>query len=87
MEDDPDAFRNAAGSVPRREAQLFNEMYTNVLTSLNDVFNGKPDELLDAVGLMFSLQVQAKKLFDLPTAPGARTVVGPAFQSPGVVLD
>lgn len=87
MEDDPDAYRNAVGSLARRESELFNEMYTNVLSSLNDVFNGKPDTLMNAVGLMFSLQVQAKKLFDLPTAPGAGTVVGPAFQSPGVVLD
>lgn len=86
MEDDPDAYRNVAGSLARRESELFNEMYTNVLTSLNEVFNGKADKLLDAVGLMFSLQVQAKKLFDLPTDPGAATVVGPAFQSPGVVF-
>jgi hypothetical protein len=87
MEDDPDAYRNAPDSLARRESELFNEMYTKVLTSLNDVFNGKPDTLPDAVGLMFSLQVQAKKLFDLPTSPGAATVVGPAFQSPSVVLD
>jgi hypothetical protein len=86
MEDDPDAYRNVAGSAGRRQSELFNEMYTNVLTSLNEVFNGKADQLLDAVGLMFSLQVQAGKLLDLPTAPGAATVIGPAFQSPGVVL-
>ena len=87
MEDDPDAYRNVAGSAGRRQSELFNEMYTNVLSSLNDVFNGATDRLLDAVGLMFSLQVQASKLFDLPTAPGAATVIGPAFQSPGVVLE
>lgn len=86
MEDDPDAYRFAAGSGERRQAELFNEMYTNVLTSLHEVFNGEPDKLMDAVGLMFSLQVQAKKLFDMPTSPGAATVIGPAFQSPGIVL-
>jgi hypothetical protein len=87
MEDDPDAYRFTPGSVARRESELSNEMYTNVLSSLHRVFNGHPDGLSGAVGLMFSLQVQAKKLFDLPTSPGASTVVGPAFQSPGVVLD
>jgi hypothetical protein len=86
MVDDPDAYRLAAESVARRESELFNEMYTNLLTSLNLVFDGHPEELSDAVALMFSLQVQAKKLFDHPTSPGAGTVVGPAFQSPGVVL-
>jgi hypothetical protein len=86
MVDDPDAYQFAVGSVARREAELSNEMYTNLLTSLNLVFNGHPEGLSDTVGLMFSLEVQAKKLFDLPSAPGASTVVGPAFQSPGVVL-
>lgn len=87
MEDDPDAYRFTAGSVPRRESELCNEMYTNLLTTLGQVFNGRPEGLSDAVGLMFSLQVQAKKLLDLPTAPNAATVAGPAFQSPGVVLE
>jgi hypothetical protein len=86
MVDDPDAYRLAVGSMTRREAELANEMYTNLLTNLNLVFNGHPEGLSDAVGLMFSLQVQAKKLFDLPSSQGAATVAGPAFQSPGVVL-
>jgi hypothetical protein len=86
MADDPDAFRLPVESVGRRESELFNEMYTNLLTTLNQVFNGRPDGLADAVGLMYSLQVQAKKLLGMPTAPGAPTTVGPPFQSPGVVL-
>jgi hypothetical protein len=87
MQDDPDAYRLAAGSAARRESELSNEMYTNLLTSLNLVFNGHPEGLSDAMGLMFSLRVQAKKLLEMPTSPGAKTVVGPAFQSPGVVLE
>jgi hypothetical protein len=86
MVDDPDTFSLPADSVARRESALCDESFTKLLTSLNRVFNGNPGELGDAIGLMYAVQVQAKKLLNLPTAPGASTVVGPAFQSPGVVL-
>ncbi|MFI9561071.1 ferritin-like protein [Nonomuraea endophytica] len=86
MTDDPDTYRLAAGTVPRRESMLCDEMYTKVLVSLQRVFDGHPGELTDAMALMYSLQIQARRLFELPVTPDAAVVVGPAFQSPGVVL-
>ncbi|MFF9785285.1 MULTISPECIES: ferritin-like domain-containing protein [Streptomyces] len=84
--DDPDSYRLPADSVGRRESLRCDTSYTNLLKGLNRVFNGHPEELDDAVGLMFQVQVEAKKLLAIPSADGARTVLGPAFQSPGVNL-
>ncbi|MEV6424322.1 ferritin-like protein [Streptomyces sp. NPDC051662] len=84
--DDPDTYRLPADSLGRRESLRCDASYTNLLTGLNRVFNGHPEELDDAVGLMFQVQVEAKKLLAIPSAEGAKTVLGPAFQSPGVSL-
>ncbi|MER6993996.1 ferritin-like protein [Saccharopolyspora hirsuta] len=84
MVDDPDTYRLPANSAARRDSQLCDESYTNMMTGLSRVFNGHPDELDDAVGLMYQLQVQARKLLTTPSGPGEQTVLGPAFQSPGV---
>ncbi|MCA1185124.1 MULTISPECIES: ferritin-like domain-containing protein [unclassified Saccharopolyspora] len=81
--DDADTYRLPADSPGRRESVACDESYTNMLTALHRVFNGHPDELDDSVGLMYQLQVQAKKLHDMPSGDGV-TVLGPAFQSPGV---
>ncbi|MBC9726300.1 ferritin-like domain-containing protein [Streptomyces sp. TRM68367] len=83
MADDPDTYKLPAGSVARRDCEQCDESYTRVLTSLNRVFNGHPDEMDDAVGLMYQMQVQAKKLFGIKS-PDGDGVVGPSFQSPGV---
>ncbi|GIG90339.1 ferritin-like domain-containing protein [Plantactinospora endophytica] len=80
--DDADSYRLADGSVGRRESLRCDESYTNMLTSLHRVFNGHPEEMDNAVALMGQLQIQAKRLFDIPSADGASTVLGPAFQSP-----
>jgi hypothetical protein len=82
--DDADTYRLPAGSAARRDSQQCDESYTNLLTSLNRVFNGHPSELDDAVGLMNQVQVQAKKLYDVPAPGDEHKVLGPAFQSPGV---
>ncbi|WP_447040850.1 ferritin-like domain-containing protein [Streptomyces sp. DSM 118878] len=86
MVDDPDTYRLPADSLGRRESLRCDVSYTNLLKSLNRVFNGHPKELDDAVGLMFQVQIEAKKLLAIPSAEGAKTVLGPAFQSPGVSL-
>jgi hypothetical protein len=84
MADDPDTYKLPAGSVARRDSEQCDESYTRALTSLNRVFNGHPEEMDDAVGLMYQMQVQAKKLLGTKVPDGGGTVVGPSFQSPGV---
>ncbi|MFF6888415.1 ferritin-like protein [Streptomyces sp. NPDC012421] len=82
--DDPDTYSLPAGSVARRDSEQCDESYTRALTSLNRVFNGHPEEMDDAVGLMYQMQVQAKKLLGIAVPGGGGTVVGASFQSPGV---
>ncbi|MFF0696037.1 ferritin-like domain-containing protein [Streptomyces tendae] len=82
--DDPDTYELPSGSVARRDSEQCDESYTRALTSLNRVFNGHPEEMDDAVGLMYQMQVQAKKLLGIKVPDGGDTVVGPSFQSPGV---
>lgn len=82
--DDADTFRLPANSPERRESARCDESYTNLLKGLHRVFNGHPEELDNTVGLMFQVQVQAKKLMTMPSSEGAKTVLGAAFQSPGM---
>ena len=80
--DDPDSYNLPDGSLGRRESLKCDESYTNMLAGLNRVFNGNPDQMDDAVALMGQLQIQARRLYEIPSAEGASTVLGPAFQSP-----
>ncbi|MBP2471883.1 hypothetical protein JOF53_000755 [Crossiella equi] len=84
MADDPDSYRLPAGSLVRRESLLCDEFHTNMLTALDRVVNGHPEELFDAVALMFAVEVQAKKLLAMPHPGEPGRVAGPAFQSPGI---
>jgi hypothetical protein len=80
MTDDPDTTSLPEDSPARLAAQVCDEAYADLLRALNEVFNGQPEKLDDAVGLMFSVQVQAKKLLASTSLPGSPTVVGPSFQ-------
>jgi hypothetical protein len=51
---------------------------------MNRAFNGHPEEFTESRGLMYALQVEAKKLLTMPNREGADTVAGPAFMSPGL---
>jgi len=65
------------GSAARRAFDTFNYTYTNLLGTLHLVFNGQPDRLDAAIGLMFSLKQQAK---DMMSGIGTNgTNVGPSF--------
>lgn len=82
--DDADTYRLPADSAARRDSLMCDESYTGLLTALHRVFNGHPDELDDSVGLMYQLQVQAKKLLQTPAPDGSGKVLGASFQSPGI---
>jgi hypothetical protein len=83
MADDPDTQTLPPGSLARNQSVEFNEIYGDLLRSLHGVFNGQPDRLNKAVGLMFSLSIQAQKLMELPLDPGSPLTAGTAFQYPG----
>ncbi|MDX6718246.1 MAG: hypothetical protein QOJ63_500 [Solirubrobacteraceae bacterium] len=59
MADDPDTASLPAGSRVRGVAEQCDRTYGDLLRSLHATFNGNPSALGQAMGLMFSLEVQA----------------------------
>ena len=69
------------GSRAYYEAKAFHQVYRNLLRKLQETFNGKPEKIRDAIALMESLLVHAKRVaaFPLdPDNPNSKTV-GPVF--------
>jgi rubrerythrin len=65
-------------SIQRVESDVFNEIYSNLLRALHATFNGHPDYLDTAIGLMFDLKLQALKLMSIPI--GADTNAAPCYE-------
>jgi hypothetical protein len=70
----------ATDSQARTRITQFAYNYSNMLNALHDVFNGNPDKLDAAIGLMYDLRTLAAALMQTPdpTAPGFN--VGPSFE-------
>ncbi|WP_281886346.1 ferritin-like protein [Paenibacillus sp. YYML68] len=73
---------SAASYAPNSKAQYandtFNYTYTSLLRSLHATFNGQPDRLKTAIGLMESLKLQALDLMDIDLGNGKHA--GPSFE-------
>jgi hypothetical protein len=67
-----------AGSRARVLCSTFNYSYTNVLRVLDMTFNGAPDQMQVAIGMMDSLREQAMEMVSIPVGDG--TNVGPSFE-------
>jgi hypothetical protein len=80
MADNPDTGSLAPGSHVRSVAELCDRTYGNLLRALHRTFNGAPGDLGAAVGLMYSVEVQARELMAMPIAAGDPATAGPAFQ-------
>jgi hypothetical protein len=79
----PKAANYLQGSAARYACDTFNYTYTSLLRSLDDVFNGKADQLDTAIGLMMSLKVQAKDM--MAGMPNPAVHVGPSFEYQSVI--
>lgn len=66
MDDDPKVAKYKAGSLSRRRADQFNYSYTYLLNSLHRTFNGQPEELDHAMGLMFELRLLSQQVLSTP---------------------
>jgi hypothetical protein len=66
------------GSKAANLNDTFNYTYTALLKSLHLVFNGEPDRLGPAIGLMESMKEQALTMMSTVTVPGQ--TAGPTFQ-------
>lgn len=65
------------GSNAYRQAEMFNMVYTKLLKSLENVFNGRPETLKDALGLMFSVDLHLRNLLTTPIDDDGDPDVGP----------
>jgi hypothetical protein len=66
------------GSAARYGNDTFNYTYTSLLRSLHATFNGRPDQLNAAIGLMESLKQQAISLMSVDLENGQKA--GPTFE-------
>jgi hypothetical protein len=73
----------ATAELPQTAEYLANEFdytYSGLLSVLHEVFNGRPDGLNEAMGMMYSLRVIAQKLLAIPMGPGVEGNAGPRFR-------
>jgi rubrerythrin len=75
---DPSTAAYPAGSKARRLCATFNYGYTNLLRVLDATFNGHPDRISVAIGMMDSLREQAMEMVSVPVGDG--TNAGPSFE-------
>ncbi|MGN6557327.1 MAG: ferritin-like domain-containing protein [Solirubrobacterales bacterium] len=68
-----------AESAARYAFDTFNYTYTSLLKALHETFNGQPEVLNAAVGLMESLNEQAKALMSMSSGVSGKTA-GPNFE-------
>ena len=65
-------------TVARVESDVFNRVYSNALRALHITFNGQPDYLKTAIGLMYDVKLQAIKLMNIPL--NANTNAAPCYE-------
>lgn len=61
-------------------SRIFNYNYTALLNCLHETFNGEPQKINDAMGLMFALRLYAFKLMAIPDPNHPEYVCGPSFE-------
>ncbi|MFE5025703.1 hypothetical protein ACFRAO_20845 [Streptomyces sp. NPDC056656] len=78
--ENPDTQKLEKGSAARKASERCDRAYTEMLRTLNRVFDGHPGELRHAQRQMEVLGEKARALMRMPSAPGAKTFLAPAFQ-------
>lgn len=79
MRANPCSSDYAPGSPIRTAQDHFNRTYCALLRQLDQAFNGSPEMLMPAIGVMYDLKDQAQALMQMPTGDG-RTTAGPTFE-------
>jgi len=79
MVNNPGKVRLPRHSLVERYANQFDESYTALLNALHATVNGAPKQLDTAIGLMYTLRLQAQQLMATPI-PGRRTNAGPRWK-------
>lgn len=66
--------------LARLRSDLFNRTYQDLLNSLHRVFNGHPEDLDAAIGVMYSLDLAARQLMETPNGLPGEEAAGPSFE-------
>jgi hypothetical protein len=82
MIDDPNIVLYPQGSRAQILSMQFAQTYQALLKGLNRTFNGEPQYLREAIGLMYSLDLAARQLMQTPSGIKDGTTAGPSFQLP-----
>ena len=77
MVDNPNLSLYENNAKASNAAKKFNRKYTEMLTSLDNVFNGHADEIGDTIGLMGPLLTELQKLVQIPIDIQGKKDVGP----------
>ena len=77
MVSNPQMSKYTPGSKAFRKAERFNKMYTRLLKSIEDAFNGHPDSMNNARSLMYSVDLHLKDLVRTPIDDNGDPDVGP----------
>ncbi|MGC2236335.1 MAG: ferritin-like protein [Pyrinomonadaceae bacterium] len=83
MRENPKMSDYPVNSLAYLNSKLFNYSYTNLLNSLHRAFNGEPEQINAAMGLMFSVRLYALELLALPDPNNPGFVAGPSFEYVG----
>ena len=77
MVDNPNLFLYENNANASSAAKTFNRKYTEMLTSLDNVFNGHADQIQAAIGLMVPLFNELQELVQIPIDIQGDQYVGP----------
>lgn len=77
MVPNPSMSKFKKGTKAYKKAEKLNKIYTAMLKSLENVFNGHPESFKDSLGLMFSLKIHLKELIKTPIDPDGDPDIGP----------
>jgi rubrerythrin len=80
MIDNPSPSDYPAGSHVAMLSDTFTFAYSSLLNALHQSFNGSPNMIDTALGMMYQLRLQAQTLMSTPIQQGGQQTAGPVFQ-------
>jgi hypothetical protein len=80
MKPNPKITDFAPGTQARIRVEEFDYAYSNLLNALHIAFNGQPDRIKVAIGLMYELKMIAVSLMQTPIGDGSNATAGPSYQ-------
>jgi hypothetical protein len=84
MKPNPKLADFAPNTLARERAEEFDLAYSSLLNTLHAAFNGQPDRINVAIGLMYELKMVAVSLMQTPIGDGSGKTAGPTFEYIGV---